>query len=303
MAKHTRSRGDEAWKLILEHYLAEFLEFFFPDIRHDMEPGHYQFLDNELSGLSRRIGIGKRIADRLVKVFLNGGEEKWLLLHVEIQGEEEQGTQFEERLFVFSYRIYDRHRRDVVTLAVLADDRQDYRPARFEMGGYDCQHLFEFPSVKLRDYRDRIDELEKSTNPFAVVVLAHLRHQETKSDKKMRLDWKIALAKSLEKRGFTEDACRDLLIFIDWLLALPEPLEIVFNETMKRHEEGKNMAYVTSAERIGRKMGKLEGMLEGELKGKLEKAWEVAKKLKEIGDDPAKIAIVTGLSEDEIREL
>ncbi len=88
MAKHTRSRGDdppplrsrgdEAWKLILEHYLAEFLKFF--------SLLSAVIWSQAMLGLSRRIGIGKRIADRLVKIFLNDGGEKRLLLHIEIQG-------------------------------------------------------------------------------------------------------------------------------------------------------------------------------------------------------------------------
>ncbi|MDQ7826794.1 MAG: hypothetical protein RDV48_28610 [Candidatus Eremiobacteraeota bacterium] len=32
---------------------------------------------------------------------------------------------------------------------------------------------------------------------------------------------------------------RGLYLFIDWLLALPEPLEMEFVEVMKKHEEGK----------------------------------------------------------------
>ncbi len=49
--------------------------------------------------------------------------------------------------------------------------------------------------------------------------------------------------------------------------------------------------------------GKAKGIAEGKAEGELEKARKVAKKLKEMGDDPAKIAIATSLSEDEIREL
>jgi len=165
-------------------------------------------------------------------VFLCNGEEKWLLIHIEVQGKAEKS--FEERLFIYSYRIYDRYRKDVVTLAVLADDQKDYRPSGFEMGRWGCRHRFEFPSVKLYDYRERIDELEYSMNPFAVVVLAQLRHQETKRKEKKRLFWKLSLVRSLDERGFGHDVRADLYLFIDWLLALPEPLEIEFNEEMKK---------------------------------------------------------------------
>ena len=41
---------------------------------------------------------------------------------------------------------------------------------------------------------------------------------------------------------------------------------------------------------------------EGELKGKLENKLETARKMQEFGDTFEKIKIITGLSEDELRE-
>jgi len=301
VAERTRSRGDEGWKIILEIFLSDFLDFFFPHISQDIERGRYAFLDSELQSLSRRVGTGKRITDRLVKVFLRSGEETWLLIHIEIQGEAVQN--FEERLFIYSYRIYDRYRRDVVTVAVLADDNRDYRPDSFEMGRWGCGHRFMFQSVKLQDYRDRIDELDKSTNPFAVVVLAHLRHQETKHNRKERLFWKLTLVKALDKKGFEKDTRNDLYIFIDWLMALPEPLEIEFNEEMKKYEEGKDMTYVTSAERIGMKKGRLEGRLEGKLEGKQEGKLEIAANMFNAGYDQETVKKLTGLTDEELAHL
>lgn len=128
MPRQTRSRGDEAWKMLLGNYLPDFLDFFFPALGGDIERGRHDFLDGELQSLSRRIGIGKRLADSLVRVYLRDGSDAWLLVHVEIQGKEE--AKFEERLFIYSYRIYDRYRRDVITLAVLSDDDAGFRPGR-----------------------------------------------------------------------------------------------------------------------------------------------------------------------------
>ncbi len=38
-----------------------------------------------------------------------------------------------------------------------------------------CQASLSFPVVKLRDYNERWAELEVSTNPFAIVVMSHLK--------------------------------------------------------------------------------------------------------------------------------
>jgi hypothetical protein len=62
--------------------------------------------------------IGMRRADRLVRVWLPDGEETWLLIHIEVQSQEEQG--FARRMFIYYYRIFDNYEREVVSLAVLA---------------------------------------------------------------------------------------------------------------------------------------------------------------------------------------
>ncbi|MGV8122288.1 MAG: hypothetical protein AB2L14_21210 [Candidatus Xenobiia bacterium LiM19] len=84
---------------------------------------------------------------------------------------------------------------------------------------------------------------------------------------KERLFWKLSLVRSLDKKGFGHDVRKDLYLFIDWLMALPEPLEIEFNEEMKKYEEGKEMAYITSAERLGIKKGLHEGLEKGKQEG------------------------------------
>ncbi len=50
--------------------------------------------------------------------------------------------------------------------------------------------------------------------------------------------------------------------FIDWVLTLPEALEKIFLENLRQYEKEKNMPYITSAERIGKKEGKKEGRKE-----------------------------------------
>lgn len=56
---------------------------------------------------------------------------------------------------------------------------------------------FEFPVVKLLDYRERWAELEESQNPFATVVMAHLKAQETRHADEERKAWKFNLVRRL----------------------------------------------------------------------------------------------------------
>lgn len=45
-----------------------------------------------------------------------------------------------------------------------------------------CKVGISFPVAKVVDYADRWDELEASDNPFAIVVMAHLKTRDTRND-------------------------------------------------------------------------------------------------------------------------
>jgi hypothetical protein len=64
-----RSDYDSPWKEILEAYFRDFIEFFFPHIEPEIawERG-YDFLDKELQQVVRDAELGRRYADKLVKV-------------------------------------------------------------------------------------------------------------------------------------------------------------------------------------------------------------------------------------------
>ncbi len=66
----------------------------------------FEFLDQELRQVVRDAELGKRFVDKLVKIYRTGGEETWILIHLEIQSQYEAG--FAERIYVYNYRIYDR---------------------------------------------------------------------------------------------------------------------------------------------------------------------------------------------------
>ena len=130
-----------------------------------------------------------------------------------------------------------------------------------------------FPSVKLLDYRARWAELEGSGNPFAVVIQAHLKTQETRQAPEERYRVKLALAKSLYQRGWSRTDILELFRFIDWMLRLPEALEERLWSEIRRFEEVQKMPYVTSVERIGIRKGIAQGRAEGLEQG-LEKGLE-----------------------------
>jgi len=138
-----------------------------------------------------------------------------------------------------------------MSLAVLADDSPDWRPDRFEDELWGWSVRMGWPTVKLLDYANRDAELERSKNPFAKVVLAHLKALETKKDPATRRTWKFRLVRGLYERGFTSEDVRQLLRVIDWLMELPPRLQGAFRQELDEYEEGHQMPFVTSFERGG----------------------------------------------------
>jgi hypothetical protein len=262
---------DSPWKEALEEFFPAFVTFFFPQVfaAIDWSRG-YESLDKELQQVVREAAVGRRYADKLFKVWLQDGHEAWILIHVEVQSQRDDD--FPERMFVYHYRLYDRHRRPVVSLAVLGDEQPNWRPHRFGYSLCGCTVGLEFPVVKLLDYGADPAALEAGANPFAPLVLAHLMTLATRQDAAARQGWKIRVIKGLYERGFTGDQVRQLFRLIDWLMDLPEELEEQLQRELIRFEEEKHMPYVTSIERLAEKRGKAEGMAETLLRV-LERRW------------------------------
>ena len=61
--------------------------------------------------------------------------------------------------------------------------------------------------VKLLDYAADVPALETNPNPFAAVVLAHLKTRETRQDPDARCLWKVRLIKGLYERGLSKQTC------------------------------------------------------------------------------------------------
>ena len=254
---------DSPWKEILQLYFSEFMEFFFPAAAGDIDwPRGYESLDQELQQVVRDAESGKRLADKLMKVWLLDGEELYVLIHIEVQGQHD--AELPLRMYVYNYRLFDRYKRPVVSLAVLCDDSSRWRPTSYSHEQWGCRVSLTFPIVKLSDYNEHWSDLEASDNPFAVVVMSQLKSRATRRDMASRLRWKKRLIRGLYRGGWRRQDVLELLRFIDWLLALPAELEREFDHEVEQLEAEMKMRYVTSWERRGHAKGLEQGILQGE---------------------------------------
>jgi hypothetical protein len=250
---------DSPWKDILQLYFEEFMLFFFPEAHAEIDWSRPpEFLDKELQQVIRDAELGKRVVDKLVKIYRRSGEESWILVHVEVQAQEE--SNFPRRMYNCHYRIFDIYNRSVVSIAVLGDEAINWRPNRFSYDLFGCRLDFQFPIVKLLDYQQRQSQLLASRNPFATVVMAHLAALATRNNRLERKQQKLALVRRLYEQGLERENIINLFQFIDWMLTLPSELEKDFWQDFREYEEARTMRYVTSVERIGIEQGIEQGI-------------------------------------------
>jgi len=128
----------------------------------------------------------------------------------------------------------------------------------------------EIPVIKLLDYEAQWSFLEQSPNPFAIIVMTHIKHikaQATYRDENGRLHWKLTLVKMLYKRGYSKTDILELFRFIDWLMVLPDEMETAFTNALREFEEDTRMPYVTNVERRGIQQGLQQGLQQGMQQG------------------------------------
>jgi hypothetical protein len=250
--------ADSPWKSILRAYFPEAIEFFFPAIAKLIDwQSPPIFLDKEFEQLSPNTEVGKRYADQLVRVQLKRGSSLMLLLHLEIQASKEKN--FAERMLIYAMRIFDRFNQLPSSLAILCDSNSTWRPKDHQLTAPGSSLEFNFTAIKLLDYVEHWEALEFNPNPFAVVVMAHLKAQEMKNKAQERKNWKFQLVRGLYDRSYNRSQILDLFRFIDFIIVLPEGLSDSFWNDLKTYEEEKKMTYVTSVEKIGIKKGRQEG--------------------------------------------
>jgi hypothetical protein len=262
----TTADTDSPWKEAIERYFAFLMALFFPHMYAAIDwTRGYTFLDTELQQIKRDSALGKRVADKLVQVYLKNGDQAWILIHIEVQAQAE--ATFEYRMYIYHSRIFDHYQHEIVSLAILGDDNPRWRPDTYRHERWGCELTFRFPTVKLLDYRERWDELEQSHNPFATIVMAHLKAHETRQNPQQRGQWKFTLVRRLYELGYEREDILELFRMIDWLMELPAKEDALFHQELATYEEARKMTYVTSIERRGIEKGIQQGREEGMQQG------------------------------------
>ena len=251
---------DSPWKEAISAYFQPFMRLFFPAVHARIDWSQpYEFLDAELQKITGDAQLGKRFADRLVRVRSLEGEELWLLIHIEIQGQAE--VSFDHRMFQYYYRIHDHYpEAEIISLAVLTNQPDCTGLGLYASGrdGYGIQ--FRFRVHNLQDWMARWEQLKglAASNPFAVVALAQLAAHRKATDPERKASKREIIWLLYQYRYAREDVLA-LLRFIDWMLRLPRGLERELRNELIALEESTKMPYVMSYERMALERGEERG--------------------------------------------
>jgi hypothetical protein len=167
-----------------------------------------------------------------VEVYLKDGTVEWYLIHIEVQSYVDKN--FSRRLYLYNSRIFNKYAKPVITLALITEDSEWFRPAEYKIAHRSFELSFKFPVIKIIDYKDRPAELEKSMNPFAIATFAYLRLIESKDDIEKKYRWKKSLIGDLYQKGFAREDIITLFRFIDWIIRMPADMEQNFREEIRK---------------------------------------------------------------------
>ena len=167
--------------------------------------------------LSKKDLKGSKFVDKLVKVYLKNGSEQWLLVHIEVQSDEDE--EFSLRMFRYFYRIFDRHGKPVVSLAIVTGPANWKPEPTYELKVYDSGVEFQYLMSRLMDYER--DNLEADDNPMAiVVVLAAQERERLRRRGRDRYNAKWHLIRMLYQKNYTRQEILDLFNFAITILGL-----------------------------------------------------------------------------------
>jgi predicted transposase YdaD len=317
---------DGLWKKLIIELFEEFVLFVTPDLYEEIDFKRTpDFLQQELYKEVMKEKKGKKIADQIVKVFLKDGQEQWILIHIEVQGDRD--PDFSKRMFRYYYRIFDQYDRDIVAIALFTDSSNRFRPHMFQKSLFGTKLTYEYNVCKIMDHHET--KLAQSKNPFAIGLLAGILANKSKKDNKKRYHFKRKLIKMiLEKTDFPPKEQRiyvsTLIYFIDYLLQIPEDLTTKLRKEIKISKEEIDMMYLDrnnlpptfghwmrvereEGRKEGRREGRREGIMEGRKAGKGEGELQAKKRLaykliqEQFADDY--VAQLTELHLEEVKKL
>ncbi|HHW44627.1 transposase [Desulfofundulus thermobenzoicus] len=253
---------DRLFKELLETFFAEFMELFFPEASRAIDLTQLKFLQQEV--FTDVTAGEKRKVDILVETRLKG-EPGLILVHVEPQSYV-QGN-FNERMFVYFSRLYEKYRRKILPVAVFSYDRVRDEPDSFELV-FPFLDVLNFRFYKLELKKLNWREYIQGDNPVAAALLSKMGFQP---EEKVKV--KVEFMRMLARMKLDPARMELLAGFFETYLKLNREEEEQYNRELGRldsKEVDVIMQITTSWHEKGRAEGRAEGRVEGKVEAKRE---------------------------------
>ncbi len=254
---------DNLWKGIIESLFEDFMYFFYDEDADQIDfKKDYEFLDNELQTIYPDSESPNRRVDKLVKVFLKDGTEKWILIHIEVQGYYDKDMAY--RAYTYNYRISDKYQKPVSTIVIYTDDNPNFHPKKYVQRGLKTEVIFSFHTYKLLDHPPKRNM--KSDNIFAYAMeMAWYGVKRNKLNDTALLKHKTAIVKRLAKKGFSMEKIYFLLVFIRFYI--PFEKSNFMSKFEKNIQPLTKINKVMSIQELVQNAKKEEGKIEGKIEG------------------------------------
>lgn len=273
----THPKADLLWKAIIEDFIVEVIAYFYPEIEKERAIDQpIEFLDKFLQTLHPEAVEGNRRADLLVKVPLKNGKEKWILLHIEVQGY--QDKHLARRMFTYFHRSLDRFGVPVEALVIFTDSNTKYRPNYYEFKGIKTNCSYTYNTFKIADYK--MEDFERMNSPLGFIFqTALLGLQKNLKDEEL-LQMKTTLYRKLLEKGYSKEVVGFIGIFLRDLVHFKKTeFNLIFVEEVNKIEKNNRAMGIVEtvikynreeAEVIGKEIGKEIGKFLNNLKNKID---------------------------------
>ncbi|MGH9461042.1 MAG: Rpn family recombination-promoting nuclease/putative transposase [Vicinamibacteria bacterium] len=121
-------RHDQLFKRVLEKFLRDFLELFFPSVAERLDFGTLAFLDKEL--FVDLPEAPTREVDVVARLETHEGEPEFVLVHVEVQSRPEK--HFARRMFEYSVLLWLRHRAPIFPVVLYLQGGRGLRDEEYK---------------------------------------------------------------------------------------------------------------------------------------------------------------------------
>lgn len=273
-----RRKNDILLKSAFEEAFADLLRFYFENAQDifDLDRG-FEFMDKELSEIFPELEKkgGTRFVDMLVKTYLKTGSEEWILVHIEIQGEDTRA--FARRMFTYYYRIFDRFNVAVSALAVFTGGERQDTPDHFHSKFLGTEIFYRFNTYHILTHTEA--QLIAMQNPFALIILAAQKALLTGKIPELELGrQRLLIARALiASKQYNSEQIRRFLFFLKTFIYIEsEEINRIFDKEVGVLTGNENaMGIIETIKMLTRE----EALEEGLEKGEERKGYEVVSNL------------------------